>query len=781
MAFTPLTVTATSIINKGVAEITTGLKDASAAISLTVPNLTLPDLPGMAKTGAAEASTKVAEKFTRSLNTKSNSKSGEAIQHKPNPLGQFASYNSLWTLAVLTREQLNDPTLYRDKPVSSTSIVIASAGRFDEGRIRTQYGAPEYFINNIDITSLVGPNPKTGNASAHTFKFEVTEPYSMGLFLQSLNAAAKNAGHANYLNNCPYLLRLDIQGWGTDAAGNSFQIMAPTLSRYFVIRLVNTTFECDQGGSKYNVEATPFSATALGNVVNKTYTDINIGGSTVKEALATGERSLVKVINDRFESMKKDGLVAEPDQLLVIFPGDQSAQKSNTPEGNDKATVNPGAAEGASAPAPAGTSDMEVGSNAISDSDLGFTLESGGNPSFMKNSDIMDPSTGFVNREKVTIDPKSRAFMFAQGQAISDVITEIVLNSEYVRKSAEQLKKNPDGTVAWFRLDGQIKLGNFDVRRNDYAKIIIFRVLQYNVHSSIFQNPSTAPQGYKELEKQIAKKYEYIYSGQNEDIIKFHLKFNNTFYSAIGSSATNKNKDAVDAAKNKSETGEISVTGVGTGGDAKAALAEGGGFVLHPATIDDFGNRVPNASGINDQRRIVAQQFHNAFINSNTDMVQADLDIIGDPYYLVDSGMGNYFAQKIDAKFNADGTMDYEGGSVYIHLSLKTVVDIDPDSGMYNFQTSDGTGLTTNGGTAKVSPFGGIYKVNAVSHTFSDNVFKQKLSIVRMKGQSVDFEIEPDRTGPTGVTQELAAQSDAAALTDEEIAANNAALGDFPG
>ena len=754
----PIVSSVSSIVSRGIAEVTTGVKDAAATIDL------IPTPAAVSATAAAAPS--VSAPPSASAPGQSNSKNGESIQAKPNVLTGAMSYVPLWTFAALTTEQVNNPDLYRGQPVSSTSVVFSSAGRFDSLRINTQFGAPEYYINNIDITSLIGPNPKTQNAAAHTFKFEVLEPYSMGLFLQSLQAAARNAGHLNYLNNCPYLLRLDFQGWTPD--GKSFTV--PDLTKYFTIRLVNTTFECNEAGSKYQVECTPFNSAAFGDVINKIYKDINIVGSTVKEALVTGDQSLVKVINDLFKNQKVgDKTVAVADEIQIIFPTPEGGPLPSSVtglEGLGRATMQPGAASPPVVNTPA-TAPAESGDNAISGSDLGFTLSGGGNPTFMKPSEVID-ANGNVNREQVRINPKSRTLMFTQGQAITDVITEVVMNSEYVRKSAEQLKKNPDGTVAWFKLDAQVKFGQFDVRRGDYAKIIIFRVVQFNVHSSIFQNPSTAPQGYKELEKLIRKKYQYIFTGQNEDVLRFNLKFANTFYTAVGGNPL-LNKDNVDSGKNASASEKQTVQAGAVGSDAgKAADAAGGIKTIQPALLDGYGNRLPNASNNNDERRMIAQEFHNAFINSDTDFIQVDLEILGDPYYLTDSGMGNYFAQAYDSSETVDGTMNYEGGSVYVYLALKSVVDVDQASGLYKFQTSNGTGLTTNGSTATVSPFGGIYRINKVEHTFQDGVFKQRLALLRMSGQSIDFKIEPARSGPTGTKQVVGEVSDTSAVDGED-------------
>lgn len=736
--------TVTSIISRGVADIVTNLKDDSATVT---PG---PDVNALGVAAQANVPTFGVPPPDRQPagNPKQtdapqsrNSTTGSSVKAVPNVLEKFSSYVPLWTLCSLTREQLNDPSLYRDKPVNSTSVVFASAGKYDKQRVQTFYGAPEYYIDNVIIDSLIGANPKTQNSSAHSFKFQIFEPYSMGLFLQSLQNAAKAAGHLNYLNNCPYLLRLDFQGWADDGTS----AVVPSSSRYFPIRLVTTKFSCDESGSTYDVTAIPFNGAAFGDIINRSYTDLNIIGSTVKEALSSGENSLVRVINQRFAEEKTSGKVAEADQFYVVFPDSlgNSPVGKGSGENNNKATSQPTE----SAAAGSGQSplaDVPAGDNSISGSDLGFTLGGGGNPPFMKENETRDEN-GYVNREKVRINPQLRTMMFAQNQAISDIITEVVLTSEYVRKSAEQLRKNPDGTVDWFKLDAQIKLGKFDTVRRDYSKIIIFRVVPYRVHSSLFQNPTSAPQGYSQLEKLIAKKYQYVYSGQNDSILRFGLTFNNTFYTAVSSSPETQNKDVVDAgrqqASNEPQTAKAIVPGTGIAGTASKT----GAPPVAPV-IDSAGNRIPNASGTNDPRRIVAQDFHNAFINSDVDMIKMDIDIIGDPYFLVDSGMGNYFAQKYDSRFNADGSMEYEGGQVYVHISFRTVADIDKEKDIYLFQNGD-----------KISPFGGIYRVINVSNEFTGGTFTQKLNLLRMAGQVIDFDPgqAPPTTGPTGMKTDV--------------------------
>jgi hypothetical protein len=130
-----------------------------------------------------------------------------------NPLEEFASYTVLWTMACLTPKQFNNPSSYRNSPADLKNIVFSSGGRYDSQRTKTFYGTPEYFVNNFQMNCLIGSNEKSGNSNAIKFSFDIIEPYSMGLLLQSMQVAANDAGYLNYLQNAPYVLRMDIQGY----------------------------------------------------------------------------------------------------------------------------------------------------------------------------------------------------------------------------------------------------------------------------------------------------------------------------------------------------------------------------------------------------------------------------------------------------------------------------------------------------------------------------------------------------------------------------------------
>ena len=75
----------------------------------------------------------------------------------------------------------------------------------------------------------------------------------MGMFLQTLNLAAKEAGHKNYIG-APYVLSVEFVGF--DDNGNYMR--PPKSRRIFPLNFVDVSFSVTEGGSTYAVQAIPF-------------------------------------------------------------------------------------------------------------------------------------------------------------------------------------------------------------------------------------------------------------------------------------------------------------------------------------------------------------------------------------------------------------------------------------------------------------------------------------------------------------------------------------------
>lgn len=662
----------------------------------------------------------------------------------PNAMEQFASYSVLWTLACLEPHQFNNPRSYRNSTSDLKHIIFSSGGRFDNQRVNTYYGTPEYFVNNFIMTCIIGANEKTGNSNAVKFSFDIIEPYSMGLLLQSMQVAAVKAGYLDYLNNAPYVLRMDIQGYDENG-----QIIKSVKSKFFTLKLTGIKFNVNEGGSTYKVEAIPYNHQGFSDVVNVTYNDLKISGDpggpgTVAELLNDGESSLAAVLNRNEQKLVEEGRIGKPDEYEIQFP-DLAEQLystvSNQPTTN-KATKDPSVADPKPVNGGASPSTDRAKNNPKNDigkASLGFDQLSGGNPLFKRSNDQIDSKTGIVKRDNMTIDPKQRAFHFGQGQSLTSMITQIVLSSDFAKKTID--KVTPEGYIKWFKLDVQIELKDPDPITGDYAKKFTYRVVPYYIHQSIFANPSSAPVGYTELMKQIAKEYQYIYTGQNVDVLKFDIQINNLFFSGINPAPENEgaktaNPDQKGVGEKRNNTTE---TGQGAAPAAQAAQAGRARPKKDPRLLESY----KGGSGDKTTEQNVAENFQQAFLSGNSaDLVTVDLEILGDPYWLVDSGIGNYFAgaSAPNKQITNDGTMNYESGNVYIYLTFRTPADINEQTGLYDFSIS-----------GKESPFGGIYRIVQCENTFADGMWKQKLKCLRMPGPQ-----GPEATNKSAGNEKLA-------------------------
>ena len=656
-----------------------------------------------------------------------------------NPMEDFATSTILWTLAALTPAQFNNPASYRNSPQELQNVVFSSGGRFDNQRVNTLFGAPEYFVNNFVMNSIIGANEKTGNSNAIKFTFDIVEPQSMGLLLQSMQAAAINAGYLSYLDNCPYVLRMDIQGF--DELGVAISSIKP---KFFVLKLVSMKFTVNEGGSTYKVEGIPYNHQAFSDAINVTYNDLKIAGDSkslgvVAEVLQTSADGLTAVLNRNEQKLKAEQKITETDVYVIQFPKTSSDWYSSggNKEQIKSATVDPNATPpsivigSATKAVPQALLPM----NEIGISDLGFDQLKGGANTFKRAGDTIDEKTGLVKREGMTIDPKLRAFQFGQGQSLTAIMNQVILSSKYAY-SAINDKVTPEGFIKWFKLDAQIELLKLDTLIGDFAKKITYRVVPYYIHQSIFSNVNAAPVGYHELMKKVVKEYQYIYTGQNVDVMRFDIDINNLFFTGANPSPEN---EASKTSNNDQTSAETRNPTTGTGkGQAPASQAAQLGRA-RPKRDPRLLKGYKGGSGTKSVEQNVAETMQQAFLSGNSaDLISVNLEIMGDPYWLVDSGIANYFAEAPSptSQITNDGTMNYESGNVYIYLTFKTPVDINETTGLYKFSDE-----------GKESPFGGIYRVVACENTFADGQWKQKLKCLRMPGPQGPEVTEEDKTG----------------------------------
>lgn len=700
----------------------------------------------------------------------------------PNPLHFYSSFNYNFTLSVLDDASLNFPNeTYRKGMLGPVILKSASADPAD--RIPTIYkstanpsGSFDFFLENLTINHLIGFEKSSGNSNATGFNFKIVEPYSMGLFFQILQTAARTAGHRNYLE-IPLLLTVSFKGH-VDANLQNVQIDNTT--KYYPLRIRTIDMKVNGQGSVYDVNLYPVNELAYSNTYSQLKTAVSVKGETIVEMLQTGDSSLQKVLNDRIIESVKRGSVNVPDQILISFPIDlKTGDASSRPNSTNAATVSPAAgAAGNDLFSRLQLKSNETGINKtqiqiegtvnnIGTSSMGFNLYQGGDTPFARDNLSYDAETGIYKRSNVNleINPNQSEFRFGQGSDVINAINQVILMSDYGRTALTQI--SDDGYVPWWRVETHVYNIPSDANLSKTGvkpKLVVYRIVPYDAHASVFSPPNTGTAGIEKNKKQVLKEYNYIYSGNNVDILDFDIEFRAGFYTAIASDA-GANNDSVQRSQQSSSAAEGSNSSQNQTPSGSSEIRNGQTPTSQRNDAVTFGTASQGGGGLENAASIAARQFHDA-ITSGVDMIALTVTILGDPYYLGDSGMGNYSAVAGDNRYiTTDYSINYQSGEVHVLMNFRTPIDIDQETGLFSFTS-----------TAEVPQFSGLYKILSAVSNFNKGKFTQTLKMIRLPNQEVKADTSVVSVSPESIDTDQARQ-----LSDDEIRANNAALGDFSG
>lgn len=678
-----------------------------------------------------------------------------------NELDKFASYTYKITLGCLTNAEMNFPLSYR---LVGPLIKIIKSGGTGGQKIPTIYetdGQVEFFIDDLVIDAFVAPNTRTRHSNANTMQFKVIEPYSMGQFIQNLKTAALVAGHPNYLE-APYLLSIEFIGYDDD--GN---VVEPFFSkRHIPIRINYANMQVTEQGTTYDVEAYAYNEGAMLDSVRTTQTDVDIRGRTVGEVLQSGAASLTSVLNETQIRQQEAGLINAADQYVISFPFSADIAEAAV-EATTAATAAATAGSvttqlyesltgirGGEIPADfqAKLSEIQGQSVSASASAVGELLRSqannpatwnsigqarivndftdGGSMPFAEPTFVEQEETeGHIQRGRMVLSDDNRRVSFKSGSTIDEIIEEIIISSDYAR----QLTQNPpdaQGRVRWFRIETHVYNVSdiFSVaNRGRTPKIFVYRVIPYRSDAARVEGSS--PSIFNTLAKQAnaVKAYNYMYTGQNDDIIDFNLEFNMAFITTLGATA---GQMSADSKKQDGIVGSTDPNYTTNNNNVPSVTSE-------PIAETDF-NDGPDTGrrggGLKENvENAIARMYNDTLINTDSDLLNVELTIHGDPYYLTDAGLGNFIgiSNPLHQAITLEGAMNPNNGDVDVILNFRTPIDYDGKDGFVKYPL---------GGFLPIAMFSGVYKVITVRNSFSKGQFTQTLSLARKPGQDLTLE-----------------------------------------
>ena len=674
----------------------------------------------------------------------------EVYVEYPNILHNYPSYTYGLSLHLLTADDWND--LSTTGNYQPKNVLIASAGKFDQTLgpnklLRNKYFNEDFYFDSLDMLTVIGPTDSTPGSNAITLNFTIHEPYGVTL-LDRIIAATKDLSASekttNYLEN-PYMVQIDFYGQNENGT-----LSGPIegITKYIPIKLIDFNFDVTTNGSKYNIQAIPFNHGAFDLTTQKTPRHLEIVAGTVEDFFNAGSLA---------EDTKtfKDSNTNDTNQ--------RKEYESNLNSGIDIKTVNPalmqnlqnaktqvykvtGYASGWNGYQSQLLDNknirykdtirfffddkigqarlLEDNKNSPQDTAMIKDLEKA---AAYKDAFIANPALG---QPTVYFDKRVKKHAINYGTTIEAVIEDIITNSTYIsdqildptkypntvegRKDYIQaMKKNKDKPFKWFKIIPEIKLEKFDTTTMRWSRTITYNVVPYEVRNSKL---STMPGAKAKIP---LKKYKYLYTGENIDILNIDIKYQAAYFTSVTSHASKLTKD-------------------------KGMIQEDSGdAVLKDTEINAQNTIMPihlrhqvsdsrrNATGGGKTTQQMANQDASKSIltEATGDMISVDLEIIGDPLFIKQDDI--FYQQSVQkTKFTSgritpNGSFITDTGEVYVQIDINSATDVMESEGKYDLNKS---------------LFDGIYRVLQVNSKFESGQFTQVVKLTRLFNQDIDEE-----------------------------------------
>lgn len=571
----------------------------------------------------------------------------------------------------ITFYMISESDITAKKYDSPSRVVISETGKIGQ-----------FHLESLEFSQIVNPTEASRTTFSSGYTFTILEVGGVTL-LDKIIAAARYLGVKNYLR-IPYFLEISFRartasssaevGAGDEIIGNLKWIEPIMLAQ------IETTVT--EAGAEYVVKAVP--APNIGNI-NQNASSVSVTttikpASTVKEVLD----QIANTLNSREAIDKKFSEQVKPDIYEFVI-----------------------------------------------------------DPMFA-NMKVTETEVFKQSQQTAEMTLDKRHFAFSGSQHLETIIGQILVTCpEYQRlaknsDTADSNKtKKPGELKTMHRIVTTSTNLEHDDSRNDYVKKYTYKIVPY-LHGTAFIDPAEFSANGKDVYQDyinrriLTKRYDYLYTGLNTEVINFNAKFDLTWFIPMppqGSArTTSEQMPSVKAASisdsfvdkrkaiipQQAEKFKPSVSTPGTelvyAGDLEQVKDPDIKVPLKQAAhaITPMATETPNTRGAGYTNIL----FDQTFVNGVTpNVVQIDLEIKGDPYWL---------GEPRDPDFETDTLGDvakYRQSQVFFALNMAVP------------QTENiETGFVEN---LDRSVYTGVYYVTIVKHHFAEGEFKQTLSALR--------------------------------------------------
>jgi hypothetical protein len=652
---------------------------------------------------------------------------------EPNVLNKFASYVTIFTLSALSREELEDNTIMLGQPAHD--VIAKSAGIGNDGNFTPFNNADEVarfsvgkdkeatvkrteqqkamlrnssdilarghdlFFERVMIRGSNSANSARKLMQYNEIEMDLHEPFGVTLF-EKLRAAANNNKFRDH-TDAPFLLTIEFRGFddlGQPIGGKSIT------KRLLPIRINNAEMEINEGGTMYHIKASPWTEFAMfdrylytrgaGTLLDKAKDLIRPNRTEPASTLTEALRLLQNRLNDQQKDEVLQGVrnVADTYVIRTSIGPDTANQSQNwevdSGEGSFRTTIGPN------------QSIAEIITRMVMRCDA--------------FRDIVKIAKDYWNRRDL-------ADRDLRGQ---------VSDEDYYKYLGSEM-------IDWFKIKTTVYTSaeSFDTIRKTEAKTIVYEVIPHKIHILNFTVPGLS--GSKLWGKFTKKKYKYIYTGDNTEILDLKINYKVGFYLSSlvdGSGAQGILKDM------QKELSKSKTTGIT---QRFASFASNYPELGLPIKSEPTMIKSVDANTGAGASMIAVEQFYDYLTNPLSDMVQVEMTIMGDPAFI---GQENFLPIKqvkdADARsaggnqstqvaspgrgllFDEQlGTFNFDQAECLITLDFRFPTDLDERQGVMNFKNREEI------------IFSGLYRVPVIESLWDKGKFTQTLTMARLNNQ----------------------------------------------
>ena len=641
------------------------------------------------------------------------------INPRPNELNRFSSVTYNIALYIMnSKSYVNMLTQPRSPQVAlsppNSYLLMRSGGVGLDGG-GTDF-SNDFFIDDLEISNVaVGPNKFKANTNATDIRFTITEPRGVTLLerLQRVAGTVLASTREKYIH-APYLLEITFKGYDE----NGTPLPTSSAAKYIPIRLIDMQFDVTASGTQYKVQAIPFANHAMGSIMStipfnvelkaSTVGDIFSAGVIVEETVQTTETARVQPFDsragtrERIVKKKKKSQAKNLAEILTDYQKKRTLESTTLVDKNFEVKEQPvpPAAEKYD------TYKFLIAQN-IASAKLNLTglYDALNTPAPTEDSKEKTDKTKSDKRQfdayvrgisqGITLDKETQTFKINAGTDITKLLNLVILHSDYMDQNivdnpSQQVSEG--GGIDWFKIRPIIESaesvgGGMDNKDGRYKYLITYAVEPNKIYYSDFPwAKKSKPTGVG-----VHKNYDYLFSGTNTEVIDFDLKFRTAFI-------------------------QVMTAGTGSPFGNKTADEHFAGIVKElPQSAE--GNTINSQDGM---KRARAKDLFSSVMSDGVDMIDLNLQIIGDPAFIPTSDA--YWQDKVRTgqqyteAFMPDGSINYNLTPPFVQVNLKTPVDYDETSGLANPNRYGN------------SSFSGVYQVTSVDSTFSGGRFEQRIN-----------------------------------------------------